>query len=152
MGRLGGYIISFFDYNRPIWFQAVIVGQVFLEKNLNFNMSGETSICILSHKTFWDFSQSGTLPGKVNMEASPNICSRNSFWATSLYALEVHRQFQRQKLSNWICSRVKLKSEELLIEIFLSMILNYMWNWNFSEVDILALNVCSVNLHAYDLI
>ena len=59
------------------------------------------------------FCQSGTLRGNVNMEVSPNIWKRNTFWATSLYALEIYRQFQRQKLSNWICSRVKLKLKSL---------------------------------------
>ena len=35
---LGGYIISLFDYIGPTWFQAAIVGQVFLKKNLNFKI------------------------------------------------------------------------------------------------------------------
>ena len=55
------------------------------------------------------FFQSGTLPGNVNMKASPNIWNRNTFWPTSLHALGVHRQFERGKLYNWICSTVKLK-------------------------------------------
>ena len=34
-----------------------------------------------------------------------------------MYALGVHRQLQRQKLSNWIYFGVKLKTEELVIEL-----------------------------------
>ena len=68
---LGRYIIPLFDSNRPTWNQAVFIEQVFLIKNLNFNMSGETSIFILPHKTlFWHFCESGTLHGSVNMEVS----------------------------------------------------------------------------------
>ena len=110
---LGRYIISLFDYNRPTWIQAVIavfVEKVFLKKNLNFNMQGETSIFILPHKTsFWHFCQKGTLPSSVNMEVLPNIWNRNSFLPTSLYALRVHRLFQRRKLYNWIYFTVKVK-------------------------------------------
>ena len=107
---LGRYIISLFDYNRPTWIQAVIVEEVFL-KNLNFNIWGYIMIIfILPHKiSFWHFCQSGTLPGNVNMEVSPNIRNRNTFRTTRLYALGVHRQFERQTLYNWICSTVKLK-------------------------------------------
>ena len=58
----------------------------------------------------WHFScQSGTFPVKVNMEVSSNIWNKNTFCATSLSALGVHRQFQRRRLLNWICSTVKLK-------------------------------------------
>ena len=32
------------------------------------------------------------------------------------------------------------------------MVLNYMWNWNFSEVVILTPKIGSVILHAYELI
>ena len=104
------YIISIFIYNRLTWIKAVIVEQVFLKKNLNVDMWGETSISILPHKTsFWYFCQSGTLPGSVNMEAFPNIWNRNTFGTTSLYALRVHRQFQRRKLHKWINFTVKLK-------------------------------------------
>ena len=35
---LGRYIISLFGHNRPTSFPAVLVEQVFLNKNLNFNM------------------------------------------------------------------------------------------------------------------
>ena len=106
---LGRYIISLFDYNRPTWIEAVIVEKEFL-KNLNFNIYGETSIFILPHKTlFWHFCQNVTLLGSVNMEVSPNIWNRNTFRITSLYAVRVHRQYQRQKLYYWIYFTVKLK-------------------------------------------
>ena len=107
---LARYIIPLFDRNRPSWFQAVILEQVLLKKNLHFNMWEETSIFKLQHKpSFWHFCQSGTLPGKVNIDVFPNIWKRNTFWATSLYALRVNRQFQRKHFSDWVCSRVKLK-------------------------------------------
>ena len=107
---LGRYIISIFDYNRPTWIQVVIVEQVVLRKNLNSNMSGKTSLFILPHETsFWHFCQSGTFPGSVNMEVSHNIWNRNPFKTSSVYALWVHRHFQRQKLYNWIHFTVKLR-------------------------------------------
>ena len=106
----GRYIISLFDYNRVTWIQAVIIQQVFLKKNLNFHMQGKTSIFILLHKiSFWEFCQSGTLPGSLNMEVSSNIWNINTFWTTSLYALRIHRQFQRWKFYSWIYFIVKLK-------------------------------------------
>ena len=43
----------------------------------------------------------------VNMDVSRN--NKNTFGSTSLYALRVHRQFQRQKLPNLIDFTVKLK-------------------------------------------
>ena len=53
---LGRYIISLFDYNIPTWIQVVIVEQVILKKNLNFNTLEETCIFIFSHKAwFWHF-------------------------------------------------------------------------------------------------
>ena len=53
---LGRYIISLFDYNIPTWIQVVIVEQVILKKNLNFNTLEETCIFIFSQKAwFWHF-------------------------------------------------------------------------------------------------
>ena len=158
---LGMYIITLFDYNRPTWLEAVIVEQLFLEKNLNFNKQGETSIFVLPHKaSFWHFCQSGTLPDEVNMEVSPDIWNINNFWATSLRSFGVHNLFQRQRFSNWMCSRVKLKTEELVIglvlfnsvELYVKLKLYVELYVNFSELVILSLNVDSVSLHAYELI
>ena len=95
----GRYIISLFDYNRPTWIQAVIAEQVFLKKNLNFNMQVETIILTLPHKTsFWYFCQNATLPGNVNKEVCPNMWKRNIFWASSLHALGVHRYISKTKV------------------------------------------------------
>ena len=55
------------------------------------------------------FCQSGTFPGSVNMEVSPNIWKRNTFQTINLYALRVHRMRQRRKLYNRIYFTVKLK-------------------------------------------
>ena len=38
------YISTLYDYKKPTWIQAVIVEQVFLKKNLNINIQGETPI------------------------------------------------------------------------------------------------------------
>ena len=101
---MGRYIISLFDYNRATWIQAVIVELVFL-KILNFNSKGRHPYSHCHTKHHFDiFYQSGTLPGNENREVSPNFWNRNTFWASSLYAMGVHRQFQKRKLSNWICS------------------------------------------------
>ena len=72
-------------------------------------VSGDIHIHIATQNTILTFSQSGTLLGNVNIEVSPNIWNRNTFRTTNLYALGVHRQFERQKLYNWICSTVKLE-------------------------------------------
>ena len=46
------YIISDFVYNRTTWIQAIILEQVFLKKNLNFNMYGRHpySYCHTKHQ------------------------------------------------------------------------------------------------------
>ena len=80
------------------------------EEEVKFKYIRETFIFILPHKTsFWHFCQSGTLPSSVNTKVSANIWNRNAFRTTSLYALRVHRQFERRKLYNWIYFTVKLK-------------------------------------------
>ena len=103
---LGRDIISLFDYNRPTWIQAVIAEQVHLQKNLNFNMKwrGDIHVYVATKNITLTILTSETLPGNVNMGVSSNIWNRNTFRTTSLYALGVYKQFQRRKLSNWICS------------------------------------------------
>ena len=146
---MGRYIISLFDGNRPTGIQAAIVEQVLLKKNLNFKMWGETSTFILRHKAlFWHLCQSGTLPGKVNIEVSSNIWHRNTFLATCLYAFGAHRQFQRLQLSIGHVPQLNWNWRALNRASFFSMVLNYTWNWNFSEVVISAPKVASANLHA----
>ena len=70
---------------------------------------GEIHVHIATQNLFLTFLSSGTLPGYVNMEVSPNNWNRNILRTTSLYKLGVHGQFQRRKLSNWIRFTVKLK-------------------------------------------
>ena len=41
-----------------------------------------------------------------------------------------------------------IETEELIIELVFSVVLNYMLNWNFSGVVISNPKVVSVNLHA----
>ena len=67
--------------------------------------------------------------GKVNMDVSPNICNRNTFWTISLYTLAVHRQFQRQKFCDLICSRVKLKLKCWIKLAF------FQWFWVIREIE-----------------
>ena len=45
-----------------------------------------------------------------------------------------------------------IETEELIIELVFSAVLNYMLNWNFSGVVISNPKVFSVNLHAQELI
>ena len=62
-------------------------------------------------QSFWHFRQSDTLPGSVNMKASPNVWNKNTFQITRLYSLWVHRQFKDESCTigyipqlnrNWI--------------------------------------------------
>ena len=121
---LGKYIISLFDCNRPTWIQEVIG-----EKEFKIQHVRETSMFILPHKTFWNFCQSGTLPGNLNMKVSPDIWNINTFWTTSLYALVVHRQLKRQKLYIIIgYSTVKLKLKSL------KQSQSFQWFWIICEI------------------
>ena len=74
-------------------------------------VKGDILIHIATQNLIWHFCQSGTLCGNVNMEVFPNIWNKNAFGTTSLYALVVHKQFQRRELYNWICSTIKFKLE-----------------------------------------
>ena len=83
---------------------------IILEEVFQFQyVRGDIHIHIATQTITFKFFQSGTLSGSVNMKKNPNIWNRNTFQTANLYALRVHRQFQRKKLYNRIYFTVKLK-------------------------------------------
>ena len=119
-----------------------------LKENLNFKMQGETSVFILPHKTsFWHFYQSGTLPDKVNMEVSSNISNKMLFELLACMHWESIGSFKKESCSIRYVLRLNWNWRAPHRAI-ISMVLNYIWNWNFSEVAISTPKVGSVNLPA----
>ena len=97
---LGRYIIWLFDNNRPTWIQAVNshCRTSIFEDEFKFKCVSEEIYIHISIQNIVLTFVSGTLPGNINMKVSPNIWNWSTFQTTSLYALQVHRQFQRENL------------------------------------------------------